>query len=241
MKLNDNSMTPLYRQVLEDIKAGIASGHYQPGAKIPSEAELSQMYSVSRVTGRRAIEQLSREGLLTSRQGKGTYVNQGKALEKLSQPGNSVSFSEVCNQVGLRAGTQKLERRVLPATQRHREVFGEECDRVVEVTCVRTADGVPVMAEDSALPYDSFAFLLDTQLDGTSSVDLVYEHTGRLAKSCVNNTLEISQANARMARDLGVNAGDALFVQSVVLADQDGRPICMTDRYSVGTRYQFAL
>ena len=58
MKLNENSMTPLYRQVLEDIKAGIVSGQYEPGHKIPSEAELSEMYNVSRVTVRRAIEEL---------------------------------------------------------------------------------------------------------------------------------------------------------------------------------------
>ena len=43
MKLNEDSMTPLYRQVLEDIKAGIMSGAYEPGRKIPSEAELSEM------------------------------------------------------------------------------------------------------------------------------------------------------------------------------------------------------
>ena len=58
MKLDDNSLTPLYQQVLEDIKAGIASGVYRPGNRIPSEPELSELYSVSRVTIRRAIEEL---------------------------------------------------------------------------------------------------------------------------------------------------------------------------------------
>ena len=70
MKLNDNSLTPLYQQVLEDIKAEISSGTYASGQRIPSEAELSQLYSVSRVTVRRAIEELVGEGYLTKRQGK---------------------------------------------------------------------------------------------------------------------------------------------------------------------------
>ena len=54
MKLRDNSLTPLYRQVLEDIKGSISSGQYAPGNRIPSEAELSELYDVSRVTVRRA-------------------------------------------------------------------------------------------------------------------------------------------------------------------------------------------
>ena len=47
-----------YQQVMEEIKRGIESGVYATGEKIPSEAELSEMYSVSRITVRRAVEEL---------------------------------------------------------------------------------------------------------------------------------------------------------------------------------------
>ncbi|MEE1274075.1 MAG: GntR family transcriptional regulator [Olegusella sp.] len=73
-RLDEESLTPLYQQVMEKIKRGIESGAYATGEKIPSEAELSEMYSVSRITVRRAVEELVEQGLLTKRQGKGTYV-----------------------------------------------------------------------------------------------------------------------------------------------------------------------
>ena len=108
MKLNDNSLTPLYQQVLEDIKAEISSGTYASGQRIPSEAELSQLYSVSRVTVRRAIEELVGEGYLTKRQGKGTYVNQRKMTRKIRQCSTIESFTDVCAEMGMKAGAHVI-------------------------------------------------------------------------------------------------------------------------------------
>ena len=51
-------MTPLYQQIFGEIKAEIDRGDYAPKEKIPSEPELSQKYGVSRITVRRAIEEL---------------------------------------------------------------------------------------------------------------------------------------------------------------------------------------
>ena len=56
MKLNGKSLTPLYQQVLGDLKAQIISGAYRAVDKLPCEAELSARYSVSRVTVRRALD-----------------------------------------------------------------------------------------------------------------------------------------------------------------------------------------
>ena len=52
MRLNEGSLTPLYQQLMEDIKYAIEDGKYQPEEKIPSEPELSELYSVSRITVR---------------------------------------------------------------------------------------------------------------------------------------------------------------------------------------------
>jgi DNA-binding GntR family transcriptional regulator len=64
----------LWRQVADDIRADIASGALPPGAKLPSEHELGDIYSVARVTVRRAIIELRGEGMLTVTHGRGTFV-----------------------------------------------------------------------------------------------------------------------------------------------------------------------
>lgn len=67
----DSNVVPLYQQIKEDIKAAIERGKYKPNEKIPAEPELSAEYSVSRITVRRAVEELCNEGYLVKMQGRG--------------------------------------------------------------------------------------------------------------------------------------------------------------------------
>lgn len=70
-----SGLKPKYQTILEDIKSQILSGTYKAGDKIPSEAELQEVYKVSRQTVRKAILELASEGYLRSERGSGTYVN----------------------------------------------------------------------------------------------------------------------------------------------------------------------
>ena len=69
--MNERTAVPLYQQIKEDIKAAIQQGTYKAKEKIPTEPELSAQYSVSRITVRRAIEELCGEGV--SHQTPGTW------------------------------------------------------------------------------------------------------------------------------------------------------------------------
>jgi DNA-binding FadR family transcriptional regulator len=66
MAINDSAVVPLYQQVKDDIRAAIESGKYKTNEKIPPEPELSAEYSVSRITVRRAVEELCAEGYLVA-------------------------------------------------------------------------------------------------------------------------------------------------------------------------------
>jgi GntR family transcriptional repressor for pyruvate dehydrogenase complex len=62
-------------EVFEQIKNNIISGEWKPGDKIPSENELGNLFGVSRVSIRSAIQRLSVLGLLTTRHGEGTFIS----------------------------------------------------------------------------------------------------------------------------------------------------------------------
>ncbi len=66
--------TPSYVKIKDYIIENIKQGKYEPGQKIPSEKELSQLFNVSRITATTAIRDLVSEGLVFRIQGKGTYV-----------------------------------------------------------------------------------------------------------------------------------------------------------------------
>lgn len=69
-----NEGAPLYRQVFGDLRQRIVGGEYGVGDTLPSEDALSVHYGVSKITTRRALQELSLEGLIERRQGIGTIV-----------------------------------------------------------------------------------------------------------------------------------------------------------------------
>ena len=64
----------LWMQVADDLRAEIRSGALRSGDKLPGEAEMAEVYGVSRDTIRRATSELSEEGLLVILHGRGTFV-----------------------------------------------------------------------------------------------------------------------------------------------------------------------
>lgn len=72
--LSRSSPVPLYRQLAGHLEDEIRSGRLLPGARLPSETELTRRYGVSRITLRQAVTELVRKQLLARQQGKGTFV-----------------------------------------------------------------------------------------------------------------------------------------------------------------------
>ncbi len=75
MSQTKNSL-PRYAQIKGYIKAQLESGQWQIGQRIPSETQLSKQFAVSRMTARRAVQELADEGLLERSVGAGTFVTQ---------------------------------------------------------------------------------------------------------------------------------------------------------------------
>lgn len=76
MPIDLQNSTPLYLQIIDDIKSKIASKHLKAGDQIGSHAELVSMYGVSLITVKKALTTMIQQGILYSRVGKGTYVAQ---------------------------------------------------------------------------------------------------------------------------------------------------------------------
>ena len=63
-----------YRAIAADLAAKIRDGSYAPGDALPGQRELSTVYGVTLMTLRQALRELSDEGLIVQRPGKGTFV-----------------------------------------------------------------------------------------------------------------------------------------------------------------------
>jgi GntR family transcriptional regulator len=65
---------PMYLQIMEQIRRRIAVGDWQPGRELPSIRALAAAIQVSVITVKRAYLELEREGVIVTRQGKGSFV-----------------------------------------------------------------------------------------------------------------------------------------------------------------------
>ena len=65
---------PIYRQIVEQVKAGMAAGLIEPGDRLPSHRDLARVLVVAPLTVKRAYEVLEGEGLVLTRRGRGTFA-----------------------------------------------------------------------------------------------------------------------------------------------------------------------
>ncbi|WP_136604480.1 GntR family transcriptional regulator [Paenibacillus dokdonensis] len=79
-----SNQKPLYVVIMEDLKEKILSGEYKEEQQLPTEVELAEQSGVSRITSKRALIELEREGLIYRKRGSGSYV---KKQEQRGGPG----------------------------------------------------------------------------------------------------------------------------------------------------------
>lgn len=73
----------MYRKIVDDITADIFAGKLRPGDHVPSERELTEMYRVSQITAKNALNELAEQNLIVRFKGKGSFVSDRIALSAL--------------------------------------------------------------------------------------------------------------------------------------------------------------
>ena len=102
----------LWKQNAAALQRDIADGVYNPGGRLPTEAELSLRFAVNRHTVRRALEELSREGLVRVEQGRGTFVAEDVLDYTVEQ---RTRFSEWIRRHNKEPSGEVLQLREIPA------------------------------------------------------------------------------------------------------------------------------
>jgi GntR family phosphonate transport system transcriptional regulator len=132
----------LWRQIASRVQQDIASGNSKPGERLPTEAELSAFFQVNRHTVRRALEELSRDGLVRVEQGRGSFVAEDVldyAVEARTR------FSEWIRKHNKEPSGQVLQLREIPSDQRVAAGLAVRAgSRVVLLERLGFADDLPV-------------------------------------------------------------------------------------------------
>ncbi len=238
MNLDRNSTTSLFAQVEANIRSSIEEGIYKPGEKLPTEIELIKTYDVSRITIRRAIENLTQDGILEKKQGKGTFVKEKKISRKIS---HTISFSEACAQSGLTPTSVIISREVLNVSSlnlEEKEIFQDE--KVLYTKRIRMANDQPVIFENNFFPYSRFSFLMKEPLND-SLYNLLNDKYSIHIGTPKNSYIDITTANYEQAKYLNITSGEPLFLLSTEIYDTDEKLIHLGKQFIVGSKYRFYL
>ncbi|MFT6142004.1 MAG: GntR family mannosyl-D-glycerate transport/metabolism transcriptional repressor [Psychromonas sp.] len=140
----------LYRQIADTIRTKIHSGDYKVGQVIPTEAELREKFSVSRVTIRQALKLLIANGELESVQGSGTYVKENKVNYNIYQQS---SFKEKWAHLNVATHSDVVTFEITrPSITMAENLNINENDRIFYVKRVRYIDENPITVEETWLP-----------------------------------------------------------------------------------------
>lgn len=163
----------LWRRIVEAVAQDITTGTLAPGARLPTEARMSARFAVNRHTVRRALEELSRNGLVRVEQGRGSFVAED-VLDYTVGP--RTRFSEWIRRHNKEPSGQVVELREMPADAAIGTGLGlRPGARVVRLERLGLADGRPVSLGSHHFPAARFPKLLAALRAGASISDALAE------------------------------------------------------------------
>lgn len=215
---------PLYLQVQEMLQEMIGGTEYAPGDKIPSERELSEQLGVSRMTVRRAVDNLVRMGLLERDSTSGTRVSLPRVGRSLDEK-RSQGISQMLMAEGARPGNKLLHFEVIRAPQKIADRLQLKLgSQVVVIRRLRLVNDVPFCLETSYLPAERVRGLVAEDLLGNQSLYALLEERFGIQHRATEREISLSYATVHEAEALRLEPGDPVLLFRGLVYDQDHKP-----------------
>jgi GntR family transcriptional regulator len=214
--------SPRYHQVYVTLRTWVRDGTYRAGDQIPTEPELCRIFDVSRITVRKAIEELAGEGWLVRQQGRGTFVQLSSA-----RPAASLDLNEVRSQVAdLGAATEVRDLVVVeiePDEETRAALDLAPGALVQRATHVRMLRGVPLGLIRTFVPLEIAARVSETEMARQPLFELLAKVGIEVGEA--DQLIGATLAGVEHARALGVEVGAPLLRVTRVVFDTQRRPV----------------
>lgn len=228
---------PQYREIEQALRVRIAD--LRPGARLPSDAELSAEFGVSRMTARNAMQRLVDDGLIAREPGRGSFVAETPTHRHANR---LMTFTQEMLRTGRRPSSRVLSRVIRPSTTSEAADLGiGPRQPVIHVRRVRMADGQPIALESSALVRSCADVVVAADLAGGSLHEAL--RAAGIAPKRGTATISAATATADDAHLLGIRPGAPLLVERRIILDGAGRRIEATesryraDLYALAVRF----
>lgn len=236
-KINLQSKLPLYDQIERNLRDLVINGHLKPGEAVPGEWDLAELYGVSRLTVRRALDDLVRQNWLEKKHGVGTFVRQ-PVMATIAD--SKLSFTEQMRSIGREPSSRCIGQQTVPATDKiSRALQIETGSPVLEITRVRLADNVPILLETACLSVARFPSLADQDWSQNESLYKFLSETYQVNVSALDHTIKPVALTATEARYLNAKAGTPALLSEIIAYTAQGLPVEYTWSVSNGDKSEF--
>jgi len=227
-----NQTKPRYQQLKDLIIGQISSGELKPADRVPSENELVESMSVSRMTANRALRELNDEGYVERVAGRGTFVSDYRSQSHLLEVHN------IADEIALRghAHSSQVIRQSLQRARGEvaRALHVEQGTEVFHLLLVHFEDGKPIQLEDRHV-VASFApdclqqdFEVVTPSAYLTSIAPLQEAEQAVRASVPNRAVQMY---------LNIEDNEASLVV-IRRTWSDGRPVTFARLHHPGSRYE---
>lgn len=222
VRLDPNARVPLYHQIFLILRNRIYGGEVQPGELVPGEQDLASEFNVSRITAKRALNELADAGLVVRERGRGTRV-----IHRPPAPAVTSSIEgwlENVSLMGVATSARVLDFGYVAASEDIAHALEIEPGMNVQhAVRVRSMDGEPMSYLVTYVPADIGQQFGREDLD-TTPLLLLLELAGVKVASA-RQTISATIADSEVASALSVHAGVPLIEVRRVVRDSTGRPV----------------
>jgi GntR family transcriptional regulator len=237
-KLAITSPLPLYNQIRELLRNRILDGSHMPLSRMPSESELCELFGVSRITIRQALNDLQKEGLIFKIHGKGTFVAKPKAYQNIS---SLQGLAESLAQQGYEVINQVCGIQYFPAPPKiaERLALKQGC-LVAEIRRVRLINREPVSLEVTYVP-ETIGRQLEKADLVTRDIFLILENDLGIALGHADLAIDAILADSELARALNIEINTPIMRIERLTHTESGAPLDFEYLYYRGDAFQYRL
>ncbi|MDF2484669.1 MAG: yvoA [Herbinix sp.] len=228
---------PRYMQVMNYYIPLIKSGKLKEGEKMPTEEEICELFNISRITVRRALDGLQQDGYIYKQQGKGSFVMMKKTGFQLN---HLKGFTEEMKTLGKVPSSEIITFDIVTPKEKVAEVLNiDKSQKIYLLERLRLADGVPIAIERVHLPFYRFPTLRNANLKDSLYEILQYQFGCESYKGV--QEIHAGLASEEEAKLLQIAPSCAVLHINRTTYEQDGAAYEYVESTYRGDQYQFTV
>lgn len=238
LSISRNDLIPMYLQIAKKIKKEILSNTIKAGEKLGSQRELEQQFNVSKITIRKAIQELEKEGLIVTIHGKGSFVKTNKVEDTLD---HLQSLSEIIERSGYKPQAKIMKIEMIQVIEELKsEENNQNASYSLYIERLHTIQDKPIAFAQIYLPNEIGERLTKQELENKTVYHLL-EHKLGINPGEAIQTIEACPADEKLASYLEVPEGSTLLKAERLTYDTYNQPIEKITFYYRFDEYSFKI